>query len=75
MSKFKAIFEELDNPSVAAKSQKTKGKRSDPDYEQVSAYIRRETYKNVKIALLQSANHQNFSDLVEELLAQWLNSQ
>ena len=75
MSKFKAIFEELDNPSATAKSLKTKGKRSDPEYEQVSAYIRKETYKNIKIALLQSANHQNFSDLVEELLAQWLNSQ
>ena len=48
------------------------GKRSDPDFEQVTAYIRRHTHQGVKIALLQEGKGQEFSELVEDLLAKWL---
>jgi hypothetical protein len=48
------------------------GKRSDDDYRQVSAYIRKDTHQQVKIALLQE--EQEFSELVEELLSGWLQS-
>lgn len=76
MSKFKAIFNQHEEPkTVTAKTAKTKGKRSNPDYEQVSAYIRKDTYKNVKISLLQQGENKDFSDLVEELLAEWLSNQ
>jgi hypothetical protein len=51
------------------------GKRSDPAYEQVTAYIRRDTHKDVKIALLQNGQGREFSELVEELLAKWLESE
>jgi hypothetical protein len=77
MSKFKGILDSHKKPSQAeapAKS-KAKGKRSDPDYEQVSAYIRKETYRNIKIALLQEAEKRDFSDLVEALLSEWLSNQ
>jgi len=50
-----------------------KGKRSNPDYEQVTAYIRSQTYRDVKIALLQRGGDREFSELVEELLTDWLN--
>ena len=50
------------------------GKRSDPDFEQVTAYIRKHTHQGVKIALLQEGNGQEFSELVEGLLAKWLKS-
>jgi hypothetical protein len=46
------------------------GKRSDNDYRQVSAYIRKDTHHQVKIALLQE--EREFSELVEELLSGWL---
>jgi hypothetical protein len=46
------------------------GKRSDGDYRQVSAYIRKDTHHQVKIALLQE--EREFSELVEELLSGWL---
>jgi hypothetical protein len=49
-----------------------RGKRSDADYRQVSAYVRRDTYQKVKIALLEE--DREFSDLVEELLEGWLES-
>lgn len=43
------------------------GKRSNGDYRQVSAYIRKDTHQQVKIALLQE--EREFSELVEELLS------
>jgi hypothetical protein len=52
-----------------------KGKRSDPDYEQVTAYIKKETYRQSKIALLQQGEVQDFSLLVEQLLSEWLSTQ
>lgn len=52
-----------------------KGKRSNPDYEQVTAYIRRTTHRDVKLALLQAGEDQDFSDLVEELLIEYLSTQ
>lgn len=52
-----------------------RGKRSNPDYEQVTAYIRRDTHRAVKMALLQEGESREFSELVEELLAEWLSTQ
>ena len=70
MSKFKAIFDQHEEiKPVEVKQFKNRGKRSNPDYEQVSAYIRKNTYRDVKIALLQQAENKDFSALVEELLA------
>lgn len=51
-----------------------KGKRSNPDFEQVTAYVRKQTHQAVKIALLQEGQDQEFSELVEELLSDWLRS-
>ena len=48
------------------------GKRSDPNFEQVTAYIRKLTHQGVKIALLQEGQGQEFSELVEGLLSKWL---
>jgi hypothetical protein len=47
------------------------GKRRDPDFEQVTAYIKKETHQAVKIELLKNGR-QEFSELVEGLLQQWL---
>ena len=49
-----------------------RGKRSDPNFEQITAYIRKQTHQGVKIALLQEGRGQEFSELVEDLLAKWL---
>ena len=52
------------------------GKRSDPDYEQISAYVPRKLHQNVKLALLraevESGEKQEFSTLIENLLTSWL---
>ena len=48
------------------------GKRTDPDFAQVTAYIRKATHHGVKLRLLQEGQGREFSELVEELLAGWL---
>jgi hypothetical protein len=50
------------------------GKRSDPDFVQTTAYIRGDTYKAVKIALIEEDQGHEYSELVEELLSKWLKS-
>jgi len=49
-----------------------KGKRSDPAFEQVTAYIPSALYTRVRIALLEDGRRQEFSDVVAELLSGWL---
>ncbi len=48
------------------------GKRTDPEYSQVTAYIRKSTHHAVKVRLLQQGEGREFSELVEELLSDWL---
>lgn len=48
------------------------GKRSDPDYTQVTAYIRKAIYKDVQKALVDDEGE--FSELVDGLLEKWLKS-
>ena len=47
-----------------------KGKRSNPDYIQVTCYIKKGTHKSVKRGLFEI--EKEFSELVEELLQKWL---
>lgn len=84
-SKFKGILErakeresvtpaeETPPPSPAPKKRgRPSGKRSDAEYVQVTAYIHKNTHRDVKIALLKSGDDKDFSDLVDSLLADWL---
>lgn len=57
------------------KKGRPKGKRSNPDFEQVTAYVRSKTYRDTKIALLQQDELDDFSELVERLLVEWLSTQ
>ncbi len=46
------------------------GKRSSGEYTQVTAYIRTETHRKAKRALLDDGR--DFSDIVEQLVNEWL---
>ncbi len=61
--------------SPPQKRGRPRGKRSHPDYEQVTAYIKKKTYKETKIALLEQEEVEDFSELVETLLSEWLSTQ
>jgi hypothetical protein len=56
----------------AATTAPMRGKRSHPAYTQAPAFVRKDTYKAVKIALLNDERSIDYSDLVEELLTAWL---
>ena len=47
------------------------GKRTNPDYQQVTIYIPRALHDQVKITLIQEGRKE-FSELVEDLLAKWM---
>ncbi len=56
---------------VSSSKRRKKGKRSDPDYEQVGVYIQRKLHLEVKQRLLTNSER-DFSDLVNELITNWL---
>lgn len=60
-------------PEPKKRQRKATGKRSDPDYIQVGSYIPKELNKEVKRALVDYEG--DFSDLVAELLADWVERQ
>jgi hypothetical protein len=49
-----------------------KGKRSDPNYTQISAYILKDTHRAVMQAIV---TKRDLSDLIEELFTEWLKKQ
>lgn len=61
-------------PVATRKRGRPAAKRSDPKFVQTTAYIRKETLRQVKKELLelQGAEERDFSELVEELLVKWL---
>ncbi|MGP1384023.1 MAG: hypothetical protein ACTS2F_10725 [Thainema sp.] len=60
-------------PEPQRRQRKATGKRSDPNYIQVGAYIPKELNKDVKRLLVDAEG--DFSDLVTELLEQWVKRQ
>ena len=50
------------------------GKRSDPAFRQVSAWVRRDSYDLVTKRLFNDEDKREFSDLVQSLLEEWLKS-
>ena len=52
--------------------QPLRGKKGHPDYNQVTIYLKKQTQNEAKIALLQARDERDFSELVEDLIANWL---
>ena len=65
-------------PAAESTSRTTTGKKSDPRYKQVTAYVRKDLHRHVTDALYdeargrEDAKRKEFSELVDELLEQWL---
>lgn len=60
---------------VAATPTRQTGKSSSAEYTQVLTYLRKDTHKAVKRALLDFDDKRDLSDIVEELLIKWLDEQ
>jgi hypothetical protein len=56
----------------APKTGRGPGKRSNPDYKQFSVLLRKRTHMEVSHTLDKLGGDQDVSDLVEQLLEQWL---
>ena len=73
------VEQELENP--AKKRGRPSGRRSDPDYTQISAYIPLELLHEVQELLLQERKRKKLrsgidvSGLVEKLLTEWVKQQ
>jgi hypothetical protein len=71
MVKVKVRSGENDDATVPKRG-RPNGKRSNVEFQQVTAYVRRDTYRQVSIKLLDRENKGEFSELIEELLKKWL---
>jgi hypothetical protein len=58
--------------ATAPRRGRPNGKRSNAEFQQVTAYVRRDTYRKVSIKLLDRENKGEFSELIEELLKKWI---
>lgn len=71
-SKETAIKEDSSTDNNQKKVGRPKGKRSNPNYTQISTFINKENYSSAKIRLIKEGKKRDFGDLVDELLEQWL---
>ncbi len=58
-----------------AKAGRELGKRSNPDYKQFSVLLKKDTQMEVSHALDRAGREMDVSDLVQQLLEQWLKRQ
>lgn len=58
--------------SSPAKTKRKVGKRSNPEFTQAPAFIRKTTHSAVKVKLIMDKEFDDYSELVEALLVQWL---
>jgi hypothetical protein len=81
MSKFKGLelLKEDSSPREELESKagpnqtvvpKSVGKRQDPNYQQISAYVRKDLYSQIRRELI--GGQEDFSDLLEHWMEQWL---
>lgn len=63
-------LKQVSEPPKRGRGRPKVGKRSDPDYVQVTAYIREDTHKSVKKQLIDES--QDFGELIQDLLEGWL---
>ncbi len=63
----------IDKPIKKGKPGRPKGKYSDanPDCKRITAFIQKETHRNVKVKLAETDRY--LSDVLEELLSEWVN--
>jgi hypothetical protein len=59
------------SPSPKGRGRPATGKRSDPDYESTTVFLRKDT-KTAAAHLLVGEKHQDLSDVLERLLSGWV---
>lgn len=62
-------------PVITNSPSKVLAKSKNPEFEQALFYIKTETKKEVKKLLLDDTSGMDFSDLIEQLLSDWISAQ
>jgi len=70
MSKFKAAMQAI--KEIPSEETQKIGKRRDPNYQQITAYLPQQLYHSLKVALVQ--DKLQMSDLFSQLVQEWLTS-
>lgn len=73
--KVKAQQSAEDQTDESRRRGRPRAKRSDPEFVGFTTYIRKETHRKAKMALLEEAEGRELSELVEDLLSKWLKVQ
>ena len=68
-----SVITQLQNSEIAKGPGRPRAKRSDPDFKQITAIIRKDTHTAAQRLLI--GREQDFSELLEELLATWVKTQ
>ena len=56
-------------PAPVAKASRARGKKNDPNYVQVTVYLRKSVHQTAKKILIDQ--EREFSELVDDLVSQW----
>ena len=73
-SKLPAAGPEPQLEKVAGKTGRPPGKKSDPAYNQVTVYLRKDLHRTAQKLLIDD-DKRDFSDLVDELVSKWGDTQ
>ncbi len=66
--------EDKSTDNIPKKVGRPKGKRSNPNYTQISTFINKANYESAKIKLIKEGKKRDFGDLIDEFLEQWLSN-
>jgi hypothetical protein len=67
-----AVLPAQTNSQTSNKRGRPPAKRSDPNFVGLTTYVRKDTHTRAKIALLQEGMGRELSELVEDLISDWL---
>jgi hypothetical protein len=70
MSKYDGLLQGRKAATETKRMGRPRGKASDPDYRQVTIYLRRDTHGAARKRLIDE--NREFSELVEDLVSKWL---
>jgi len=65
----------MERVATFARNTQPPGKRSDPAYKQYSLLLKRQTHRKVDSILREDENRPDMSELVQQLLDEWLERQ
>ena len=67
-----APLPEISSVGDAPRVGRPRGKKSNPDYQQVTVYLQKDIHRSAQKLLLDENQRKQFSELVNELVSEWV---